>query len=246
MSAPSVLITGASRGIGAAIALAFGRRGWSVIVNYKNHREQAEEVCRTIRASGSEAFPLCADVSDPGEAAQLIRNAMALHGRLDALVCNAGIALPQMLLTDVTDRQWRDLFAADVDGVFYPIRAALPHLIHEKRGSIITVSSMWGQVGGSCEVAYSAAKGAVIAFTKALAKEVGPSGIRVNCVCPGVIQTSMNAHLSSGDLDALKAETPLMRLGTPEDVAKAVCFLASDESSFVTGQVLGVNGGMVI
>ncbi|MGM9593070.1 MAG: elongation factor P 5-aminopentanone reductase [Candidatus Onthomonas sp.] len=244
--APSVLITGASRGIGAAIALEFGRRGWSVFVNYKSSEARAEEVCRRIRALGGEAFPMHADVSDPEEAAQLIRNTVALRGWPDVLVCNAGIALPQMLLTDVTDKQWRELFAADVDGVFYPVRAILPHFVRAKQGSIITVSSMWGQVGGSCEVAYSAAKGAVIAFTKALAKEVGPSGIRVNCVCPGVIQTDMNAHLSAEDLETLQEETPLMRLGTPEDVARAVCFLASEEASFVTGQVLGVNGGMVI
>lgn len=243
---PAVIVTGASRGIGAAIALEFGRRGWTVFVNYKSSEERAEAVCRQIEALGGEAWPMQYDVSDPDEARLLIRNAVALRGRPDALVCNAGIALPQMLLTDVTNDQWRQLFAADVDGVFYPVREALPYFVRAKKGSIITISSMWGQVGGSCEVAYSAAKGAVIAFTKALAKEVGPSGIRVNCVCPGVIQTEMNAHLSPEDMDALKEETPLMKLGTPEDIAKAVCFLASDDAGFITGQVLGVNGGTVI
>ena len=243
---PVAIVTGASRGIGAAIALEFGRRGWTVFVNYKSSEERAEEVCRQIQTLGGEAFPMQYDVSDPEQARLLIKNTVALRGRPDVLVCNAGIALPQMLLTDVTDQQWRDLFAADVDGVFYPVQAALPYFVRAKKGSIVTISSMWGQVGGSCEVAYSAAKGAVIAFTKALAKEVGPSGIRVNCVCPGVIQTEMNAHLSPEDLDALKEETPLMKLGTPEDIAKTVCFLASDEASFITGQVLGVNGGMVI
>lgn len=246
MSAPSVLITGAARGIGAAIALEFGRRGWQVGVNYLRSEAQAREVCRRIVAAGGSALAVRADVSRSDEAQSLVETARSAFGGLDALVCNAGVALPQMLLTDVTDRQWRELFAADVDGVFFPVRAALPHFVHQKTGAIVTVSSMWGQVGGSCEVAYSAAKGAVIAFTKALAKEVGPSGIRVNCVCPGVIQTEMNAHLSAEDLEALQEETPLMRLGTPEDVARAVCFLASEEASFVTGQVLGVNGGMVI
>ncbi|MBQ3089095.1 MAG: glucose 1-dehydrogenase [Oscillospiraceae bacterium] len=246
MSAPVAIVTGASRGIGAATALELGRRGWSVIVNYKTSREQAGEVCRKIQALGGEAIAAQGDVSLPEEAAQLISQAVELYGRLDALVCNAGIALPQMLLTDVTDRQWHELFAADVDGVFYPVRAALPHFVRAKKGAIVTVSSMWGQVGGSCEVAYSAAKGAVIAFSKALAKEAGPSGIRVNCVCPGLIQTDMNAHLAPEDLDALREETPLARLGTAADVARAVCFLCSEESSFVTGQVLGVNGGMVI
>ena len=242
----SVIITGASRGIGAATALAFGRQGWQVAVNYLHSEEQALEVCRQIEASGGTALPLRADVSDPQQAKLLVETAVSAFGGLDALVLNAGIALPQMLLTDVTDNQWRSLFAADVDGVFYPTRAALPHFVGQKSGSIVTVSSMWGQVGGSCEVAYSAAKGAVIAFTKALAKEVGPSGIRVNCVCPGVIQTEMNRNLSAEDLEALRLETPLEVLGTAEDVAGTVRFLCSEEARFITGQVIGVNGGMVV
>lgn len=243
---PSVLITGASRGIGAACALAFARQGWRVGVNYLHSREQALALCRQIQEEGGSALPLPGDVSDSADAARMVEAALAGLGGLDALVLNAGIALPQMLLTDVTDSQWRSLFAADVDGVFYPCRAALPHFVRQKAGSIVTVSSMWGQVGGSCEVAYSAAKGAVIAFTRALAKEVGPSGIRVNCVCPGVIQTDMNRHLSPADLDALREETPLEQLGTPEQVAQAILFLASPQAGFITGQVLGVNGGMVI
>ena len=242
----SVLLTGASRGIGAAAALSFARHGWQVVVNYLRSEEQALAVCRQINAAGGSALPVQADVSRPEQAKTLVETSVAAFGGLDALVCNAGIALPQMLLTDVTDDQWRSLFAADVDGVFYPVRAALPYFVRQKSGSIVTISSMWGQVGGSCEVAYSAAKGAVIAFTKALAKEVGPSGIRVNCVCPGVIQTEMNGHLSSEDLEALRLETPLETLGRPEDVAETVRFLCSEEARFITGQVIGVNGGMVI
>lgn len=242
----SVLITGASRGIGAAAALSFARHGWQVVVNYLRSEEQALAVCRQINAAGGSALPVQADVSRPEQAKTLVETSVAAFGGLDALVCNAGIALPQMLLTDVTDDQWRSLFAADVDGVFYPVRAALPYFVRQKSGSIVTISSMWGQVGGSCEVAYSAAKGSVIAFTKALAKEVGPSGIRVNCVCPGVIQTEMNGHLSSEDLEALRLETPLETLGRPEDVAETVRFLCSEEARFITGQVIGVNGGMVI
>ena len=242
----SVLITGASRGIGAAAALSFARHGWQVVVNYLRSEEQALAVCRQINAAGGSALPVQADVSRPEQAKTLVETSVAAFGGLDALVCNAGIALPQMLLTDVTDDQWRSLFAADVDGVFYPVRAALPYFVRQKSGNIVTISSMWGQVGGSCEVAYSAAKGAVIAFTKALAKEVGPSGIRVNCVCPGVIQTEMNGHLSSEDLEALRLETPLETLGRPEDVAEKVRFLCSEEARFITGQVIGVNGGMVI
>ena len=242
----SVLITGASRGIGAAAALSFARHGWQVVVNYLRSEEQALAVCRQINAAGGSALPVQADVSRPEQAKTLVETSVAAFGGLDALVCNAGIALPQMLLTDVTDDQWRSLFAADVDGVFYPVRAALPYFVRQKSGSIVTISSMWGQVGGSCEVAYSAAKGAVIAFTKALAKEVGPSGIRVNCVCPGVIQTEMNGPLASEDLEALRLETPLETLGRPEDVAETVRFLCSEEARFITGQVIGVNGGMVI
>ncbi|MCD7760895.1 MAG: 3-oxoacyl-ACP reductase FabG [Clostridiales bacterium] len=242
----TVLITGASRGIGAAAALAFGRRGWQVGVNYLHSRRQAEEVCQAIRQAGGTAIPIQGDVSRSDEAGRTVETALSALGGLDALVCNAGIALPQMLLTDVTDDQWRGLFAADVDGIFYTCRAALPHFVRQKAGAVVTLSSMWGQTGGSCEVAYSAAKGAVIAFTKALAKEVGPSHIRVNCVCPGVIQTDMNAHLSPDDLEALRQETPLECLGEPSDVAEAIYYLCSPQSRFVTGQVLGVNGGMVI
>lgn len=244
--AQSVLITGASRGIGGATALAFGRRGWQVGVNYLHSEAKALEVCREIEAAGGKALPIRGDVSRSEQASAMVETACAAFGGLDALVCNAGVALPQMLLTDVTDDQWRGLFAIDVDGVFYSCRAALPYFVHRKAGSIVTIASMWGQVGGSCEVAYSAAKGAVIAFTKALAKEVGPSGIRVNCVCPGVIETEMNAHLSPEELEALRLEASLERLGTPEDVAETVCFLCAPQARFVTGQVLGVNGGMVI
>ncbi|MCD8382874.1 MAG: 3-oxoacyl-ACP reductase FabG [Clostridiales bacterium] len=242
----TVLITGASRGIGAATAIAFGQRGWQVGVNYLHGKSRAEEVCRAVRESGGAAVPIQGDVSRPEEAGRLVETTCSAFGGLDALVCNAGVALPQMLLTDVTDEQWRALFAADVDGVFYTCRAALPHFVRQKAGAIVTVSSMWGQIGGSCEVAYSAAKGAVIAFTKALAKEVGPSRVRVNCVCPGVILTDMNAHLSPDDLEALRLETPLECLGDPADVAEMIYCLCSPSSRFVTGQVLGVNGGMAI
>ena len=156
------------------------------------------------------------------------------------------MALPQQLLTDTTDEQWRQVMGVDLDGVFYTIRAAYPHFVRRQQGTIVTVSSMWGVTGGSCEAPYSAAKAGVIGLTRALAKELGPSHIRVNCVAPGVIDTEMNAHLSPEDLAELGREAPLGRIGTPEEAARAIYFLASDQSSFLTGQVLGVDGGMVI
>ena len=167
-------------------------------------------------------------------------------GGLDCLVCNAGIALPQQLLTDTTPEQWRALMGVDLDGVFHCVHAAVPHLVRQHSGSIVTVSSMWGVTGGSCEAPYSAAKAGVIGLTRALAKELGPSGIRVNCVAPGVIDTDMNRHLSQEDLAALGEETPLGRIGMPEEVAEAILFLAGEKAGFITGQVLSVDGGMVI
>ena len=164
---------------------------------------------------------------------------------VDILINNAAIAR-QSLFTDVSYNEWRNTFSVNVDGMFLCCREALPHMLRMHAGSIVNLSSMWGQVGASCEVLYSATKAAVIGLTKALAQEVGPSGIRVNCVAPGVIDTAMNSHLSGDDLKALAESTPLMRLGTPEEVAQAVYFLASDSASFITGQVLCPNGGFVM
>jgi 3-oxoacyl-[acyl-carrier protein] reductase len=240
-----VLVTGGSRGIGAATARAFAQAGWSVSLNYFHSREQAQTLAAELSANGGEAVALQADVSDPVQAAALLEAAEAA-GPLDALVCCAGIALPQQLLTDTTDQQWRQVMGTDLDGVFYTVRAAVPGMVRRKRGSIVTVSSMWGVTGGSCEVAYSAAKAGVIGLTRALAKELGPSHIRVNCVAPGVIDTEMNGHLSREAMDTLGEETPLGRIGTPEEVAQTILFLADERSSFLTGQVLRVDGGMVI
>ena len=242
----AVLITGSSRGIGAAAARRVARAGWDVAIHCCRSRERAGLLSEELRAMGVSAPVVEGDVSDPAQAAAVVEEARRALGELDALVCCAGIALPQQLLTDTTDEQWRRVFAVDVDGVFYTIRAALPRLIHRKRGSIVTVSSLWGETGRSCEVAYSAAKGAVIAMTRALAKELGPSGITVNCVAPGVIDTEMNGHLSREDLAALAEETPLGRIGRPEDAAESIFFLASPQAGFVTGQVLQPNGGLVI
>lgn len=194
---------------------------------------------------GCDAFTVQADVADADAVRRMFDDVSDRFGSLDVLVNNAGVALVK-LLTDMTDDEWRRLIDTNLSGVFYCCRAALPAMIRAHSGSIINIASMWGEVGASCEAAYSATKAGVIGLTKALAKEVGLSGVRVNAVSPGVIMTDMMADFSANDLATLKEEIPLNTLGTPADVASAVLFLASDEARYITGQVLSVNGGMVI
>jgi len=234
------LVTGGSRGIGAACVRRLADEGCRVAVNYYRSRERAEALAAQVGG-----WAVQGDVADPAQVQKMVDNVLDKFCQLDILVCNAGIA-QQKLFGDLTDADWRRIFAVNVDGVFHTIRAALPHFIHRKTGRIITVASMWGQVGGSCEAAYSASKAAVIGLTKALAKELGPSGITVNCVSPGVIDTEMNGNLDREALRALAEETPLGRIGRPEDVAAAVGFLCADPAGFITGQVLAPNGGLVI
>ena len=241
-----VLITGASCGIGAATARLFAQEGWDVAINCNHSRTEAEALAAELSGLGVRAVPIQADISDPEQAGRLVREAEAALGPLEAVVCCAGTALVQQLLTDTTVEQWRDLMSVDLDGMFYTLRAAIPGLVRQKRGAIVTVSSMWGITGGSCEAPYSAAKAGVIGLTRALAKELGPSNSRVNCVAPGVIDTAMNSHLTPEELAALGEEAPLGRVGKGTEVAQAIYFLASDRASFITGQVLSVDGGMVI
>lgn len=241
----TVLITGGSRGIGAAAARLFAARGYRVGIVYHRSAERAEALCKELRESGVDARCYACDISDSAQVNAMTEAFLRDFGRIDVLVCNAGIA-GQSLFTDVTDADWRRMLGVNLDGVFYCCRAALPDMIRRKSGRIVTVSSMWGQVGASCEVAYSAAKAGVIGLTRALAQEVGLSDITVNCVAPGVIDTEMNGNLSPEDREALAEETPLGRLGTPEEAAEAICFLASPAAGFITGQVLAPNGGFVI
>ncbi len=245
MVGKTVLITGASRGIGAACARRFAAAGCQIALNYHRSQEAALALTQELRAAGVRTEAFQADVGDPVQVQTMVDNVLDKFCQLDILVCNAGVA-KQQLFTDITDRDWHALFRVNVDGTFYCCRAVLPHFIHRKAGRIITLSSMWGVTGGSCEVAYSASKSAIIGLTKALAKEVGPSGITVNCVAPGVIQTEMNGNLSREDLENLRLETPLETIGKPEDVAESVFFLASPAAGFITGQVLSPNGGILI
>ena len=230
----NVVITGGSRGIGAAAVRLFAGRGDRVWFLYEKNHEAAQAVARE-----TDATAICCDVAD--EAA--VQRAFDAIGDTDILVNNAGIC-HYGLISQITPAEWRRLFAVNVDGIYHCVRAALPQMLRRQSGAIINVSSRWGQVGASCEAAYSAAKGAVLALTKALAQELGPSGIRVNAVAPGVIRTDMCASVAPEVMEELRQQTPTETLGRPEDVAQAIAYLAGAE--FVTGQVLAVNGGFVI
>ena len=243
----NVLITGGSRGIGAAAVLAFARAGYQVAFTWNNHASAAEQVLAQAQqmAPNSRFLALRADAADAAQVANAVRRAEQELGGLQVLVCNAGIA-QQKLFTDTTDEDWRRIMGVDLDGAFYACRAVLPGMIHQKYGRILLVSSMWGQTGGSCEVAYSAAKAGLIGLGKALAKEEGPSGITVNIVAPGVIDTDMMAGFTDEDRAVLAEDTPVGRLGTPGEIARTLVFLADEASGYITGQVIGQNGGLVI
>ena len=230
----TVVITGGSRGIGAAAVKLFAEKGHRVYFLYEKEHEAARAV-----AEATGAAAICCDVAD----ADAVKEAFSLIPAVDILICNAGIVYVG-LMSQMEESAWDRIFDVNVKGIYHCVNAAMPAFLRNHSGSIITVSSMWGQVGASCEAAYSATKGAVISLTKALAQELGPSGIRVNCVAPGVIQTDMCANVEPEIMEELRSETPVGRLGAPEDVAQAMLYLS--EAEFVTGQVLPVNGGFII
>ncbi len=242
----SVLITGGSRGIGAATVSAFAQAGWRVCLHYHRSEQSARQLADKLNSQGCEVHLVGGNIADSTAVTALVEESVHLLGGLDALVCNAGIAQPVGLLSHLSDEGWRQVMATNLDGTFYTLRAAIPHFVRQQSGAIVTLSSMWGVTGGSCEAAYSASKAGIIGLTKALAKELGPSHIRVNCVAPGVIDTEMNGALDGETLASLAEETPLGRIGTPQEVAKTILFLVEDGGQFITGQVLGVNGGILI
>ena len=231
-----VIITGGSRGIGAAAVELFAARGHKVTFLYEKDHDAAQTV-----AEKTGATPICCDVADRAA----VFAAFETIADVDVLICNAGIYRGG-LLDRMPEADWDRLFDVNVKGIYNCVSAAMPALLRHHRGSIITVSSMWGQVGASCEVAYSAAKAGVIGLTKALAKELAPSGITVNAIAPGLIETSMNASISVEDLNSFVEQIPLSRMGSADEIAQAVYFLASENADYITGQILGVNGGYVV
>lgn len=241
----TVLITGASRGIGKEIALRFASEGYNIILNYNSNEQKAIQVASEIEKKGCRYLLYRADVANEQEVKQMVEVALSTFGHIDVLVNNAGVALSK-LFQETSNSEVLKVFGINTFGVINCSKAVVPNMVFNKRGKIINISSIWGKVGASMETIYSASKGAVISFTLALAKELAPSNISVNCVCPGVVDTDMLSNLNENEKKELQLQTPLMRLGKPEDVANAVYFLASDNSNFITGQVITVDGGFAL
>ena len=235
----NALVTGASRGIGREIAEELAKNGFRVFINYNKSEKEALSLAEKIGG-----IPIKCNVSKADEVNKMIET-VSEYGGVDVLVNNAGISKIKML-QDTTEGDYDEIFDVNMKSVYLVTKAVIPHMVDKKYGKILNISSMWGICGASCEVCYSASKAAVIGFTKALAKELGPSNINVNCIAPGVIDTDMNKSLGEETRAELAAETPLMKLGTTSDIAKAAAFLISDDASFITGQILSVDGGMTI
>lgn len=243
----NVLITGGSGGIGSALCVAFAQAGYCVAINYNKSKQKAEKLAEIIETSyGVKSIAVYADISDSKSVSKMFDSTEKSLGEIDILVNNAGIA-QQKLFTDITEDEWKKMMGINLDGAFYCTKEVLKrYMLKNHSGVILNISSMWGQVGASCEVHYSAAKAGIIGLTRALAKEVGLSGIRVNCICPGVVMTDMNKSFDSITIEELKSETALNMLGTPKDIADSAVFLCSNKAKYITGQILGVNGGFVI
>lgn len=241
----TVVITGASKGIGAATAILFARKGYNVVINYNNSYEAAKLLTRSLSSQGYSVLDVKANVANYLETDLLIKEAVYKFGSVDVLINNAGVSHIG-LITDTDHIDSDRIFDINLKGVYNCCKSVTPVMVSQKSGKIINIASMWGEVGASCEVAYSAAKAGVIGLTKALAKELAPSNITVNAISPGLIETGMNSNISVEDLTSFVEDIPLGRMGSADEVAAAAYFLASDEADYITGQILGVNGGFVI
>ena len=238
------IVTGSSKGIGASIAIELAKLGANLVVNYKSDKEGAQNTLDIIEAAGGEGCIISADVSNYQQVESMIKKTVDTYGKIDILINNAGVSKTGLLI-DMDENTWDEIINVNLKGVYNCTRNALKYMIPEKKGAIVNVSSMWGEVGASCEVIYSATKGGVNAFTRALAKELAPSGIRVNAVAPGVIETNMNAFLNDEEKESLEYEIPLGYFGKCIQVAKVVTFLCLEASDYVTGEIINVNGGMI-
>lgn len=243
----TALITGASGGIGKEIVKKFVQNGYKVIAQYNKNKNAIDELLTELEREnlGGTVYPVQADFTHLNSIEKMFLDVFSKFNGVDVLVNNTGIGLYK-LITDTTEKEWDEIFDVNVKSVYYTVNKVLPFMLNKKAGKIVNVSSMWGISGASCEVAYSASKAALIGYTKALAKELAPSGINVNCVCPGVIDTKMNARFNKEEMDALIQETPLNRLGTPKDVAELIFFLTEEKSSFITGQIISCDGGFLV